>query len=101
MGKEKSPTQLPRNVDLNGMQEVNVQGESHGAWKRFQRVHDSASAACGFPSYLLEAKRAGNWSDFDLAGVYVQKKGREVVSMEGIEVVGDSAEAVHQPRRTQ
>ncbi|GMY20057.1 hypothetical protein FCV25MIE_15296 [Fagus crenata] len=71
-----------------------------GRWKRLPREKDSGTVeAVVMP--LLGAKRGGNWIDGQNASTSGKKKGRGAVAMEGVEVVGGSAEAVQQPRRTQ
>ncbi len=50
---------------------------------------------------LLGAKRASSWFDVQIVDMNGKKKGRRAAAMEGIEVVGGSAKAIQQPRRTQ
>jgi hypothetical protein len=95
-GKENSPC----NGNQDTMVEVPVQGESRTGWKRFPRDKENVTTE-GVTMSLLGIKRAGSRLEGQFAGPKVQKKGREAVAMEGVEVVGDSAEAGQQPRRTQ
>ena len=82
------------------MVEVQVKGESRAGWKRLPREKDlgTAEAIC---KPLLGAKRGGSWVDGQNVTTSGKKKGKGAVAMEGVEVVGGSAEAVQQPRRTQ
>ena len=95
-GKENSPC----NGNQDTMVEVPVQGESRTGWKRFPRDKENVITE-GVTLSLLGIKRAGSRLEGQFAGPKAQKKGREAVAMEGVEVVGDSAEAGQQPRRTQ
>jgi hypothetical protein len=95
-GKENSPC----NGNQDTMVEVPVQGESRTGWKRFSRDKDSVTTE-GVTMSLLGIKRAGSRLEGQFAGPKAQKKGRGVVAMEGVEVVGESVEAGQQPCRTQ
>ncbi|GMY12466.1 hypothetical protein FCV25MIE_07705 [Fagus crenata] len=96
VGKEN----LPCNGNHNKMFEVNLQGESHVGWKRLPHEKDTATTD-GVTLSLLGTKRVGSWPDLQTAGTNGKKKGKVAEAMEGVEVVGGSAEAVQQPRRTQ
>ena len=93
-GKENFP------CNENSMFDVNVQGESRAGWKRLPHDKDDVTTT-GVTMSLLGMKRAGSWLDLQTAGMNEKKKGRGAAAMEGVEVVGGSAEAVQQPRRTQ
>jgi hypothetical protein len=95
-GKENSPC----NGNQDTMVEVPVRGESRIGWKRFSCDKDSVTTE-GVTMSLLGIKRAGSRLEGQFAGPKAQKKGRGAVAMEGVEVVGESAEAGQQPRRTQ
>ena len=97
--KKARKENLPCNENYNNMFEVNVQGESHARWKRLPHDKDSATTD-GVTLPLLGTKRAGSWIDLQTAGMNEKKKGRGAAAMESVEVVGGSAEAVQQPRRT-
>ena len=95
-GKENSPC----NGNQDTMVEVPVQGESRTGWKRFPRDKENVITE-GVTLSLLGIKRVGSRLEGQFVGPKAQKKGREAVAMEGVEVVGDLAEAGQQPRRTQ
>ena len=93
-GKENFP------CNENSMFDVNVQGESRARWKRLPHDKDDVTTT-GVIMSLLGMKRAGSWLDLQTADMNEKKKGRGAAAMEGVEVVGGSAEAIQQPRRTQ
>ena len=95
-GKEN----FPCNGTQDTMVEVHVHGESRTGWKRFPHDKDNVTAE-GVTMSLFGIKRAGSRLDGKSAGTKAQKKGKGAVAMEGVEVVGESAEAIQQPRRTQ
>ena len=98
--KNSGKENIPCNGGQCNMVEVQVKGESRAGWKRLPREKDlgTAEAIC---KPLLGAKRGGSWVDGQNVTTSGKKKGKGAVAMEGVEVVGGSAEAVQQPRRTQ
>ena len=98
--KNSGKENIPCNGGQCNMVEVQVKGESRAGWKWLPREKDlgTAEAIC---KPLLGAKRGGSWVDGQNVTTSGKKKGKGAVEMEGVEVVGGSAEAVQQPRRTQ
>ena len=73
--KENIPSQTPQGLDLAGLHEVDVQGESHGMWKWINRIKDHTFNV-GSLSSLSGTKRDGLWSEEEGGGDGQVKKGR-------------------------